>query len=979
MVRPRWLARPWPLRQPPPTYTSPLYPNCGPITPAGPVITEVPNPLTCEGTRTYSYTYINCELGLEGVWNFVYTIEREPFTVPANGSATVACPANATQPVPPVVLSNCGENIAPTGPVIGATPACEGTKTYTWTYTDCEGNSLPWVFTYTIERNPFTVPANGAATVACPALATQPVPPVVLSNCGENIIPTGPVIGATPACEGTKTYTWTYTDCEGNSLPWVFTYTIERNPFTVPANGAATVTCPALATQPVPPVVLSNCGETLTPTGPVITNVPNPLTCEGTRTYTWTYTDCEGNTLPWSFVYTIEREPFTVPANGAATVACPDQTDVVPVPPVVTSNCGEVLTPVRTETAKPLCEGTRTYIFTYTDCEGNTAQWRFIYTVEYQDFIIPVSIVGAVECPVNAFEPTPPAVNDNCGILLVPVGPTVTSTTNPFGCEGSRKYEWIYTDCEGNSKPWSQTFIFEYNGDFFAPLDEENHVTCLAYAVPPVPQTLYDYCGQTIKVSGPTVTQDIAATGCTGWRRYSYVYTDCGGHSHPWSFTYYINDNEGPLGTCPSGGSVGGGNPVSVSVRDLGCIEDVPCPADYDFMSKVEELLEAGNYFDVCDGANVIVTLDSWSDLWECSDPDGDGVYTFGRTFYFRIADHCGNEYASLCEVTYSGNCQPIETFRPSDWGIGGGLPGTAVSASTTDLQVIGTLLNNNPLLVGGGNRSIRITDAQCVVDLLPGTGGPGVLGNCNQTNCGAGGCNPMGIGGMKNSLAANAIAMMLNMRYNVEYNGLTMNGIRNQSLACINVHPCILACDANGNNCYMRIFDEFGGAVSYPYTVGGLLDLANFYLGGNVSMSVGQSVIYGTGLNESLLNMLAYWNEARPATACDAGNGVAPDGDGNKSVPSAKPSSRSGLEFSLSPNPASNMVTFMMAELAEPQAVVFELYNSLGQQLLRKDLGKLSFVNEQIDLGGFGNGLYYVNVRAGNERYVHKLVISKD
>ncbi|MBK9018371.1 MAG: hypothetical protein IPM82_32405 [Saprospiraceae bacterium] len=118
---------------------------------------------------------------------------------------------------------------------------------------------------------------------------------MVLSNCGETITPTGPTIVFNPnplTCEGTKTYQWTYTDCEGNCHPWSFVYTIERLDFTVPANGGSTVACPALATQPVPPVVLSNCGETITPTGPTITNVPNPLTCEGTRTFTWTYTDC---------------------------------------------------------------------------------------------------------------------------------------------------------------------------------------------------------------------------------------------------------------------------------------------------------------------------------------------------------------------------------------------------------------------------------------------------------------------------------------------------------------------------------------------------------------------------------------------------------------------------------------------------------------------------------------------------------------
>ncbi|HRF38919.1 MAG TPA: hypothetical protein PK198_09020, partial [Saprospiraceae bacterium] len=79
----------------------------------------------------------------------------------------------------------------------------------------------------------------------------------------------------------------------------------------VPANGSAIVACPALATQPTPPTVMGCDGSIITPTGPVISNSPNPVTCEGTRTYTWTYS-CGGTSSIWSFVYTIERNPFTV-------------------------------------------------------------------------------------------------------------------------------------------------------------------------------------------------------------------------------------------------------------------------------------------------------------------------------------------------------------------------------------------------------------------------------------------------------------------------------------------------------------------------------------------------------------------------------------------------------------------------------------------------------------------------------------------
>jgi hypothetical protein len=230
--------------------------------------------------------------------------------MPVNGTATVACLDLATQPTPPVVMACDGSTITPTGPTITNNPGvltCEGTRTYTWTYS-CGTTSSSWSYIYTIERNPFTVPSNGTATVACVSAITVPVPPAVNSNCGEPIAPVFVSIVDVPTplvCEGTRTYNYSYTDCEGNMLPWSFVYTIERSPFTVPTNGSATVNSPALATQPTPPVVMSNCGETLTPTGPVVTNNPNPIVCTGMRTYTWTYTDCEGNTLSWSFIYTI--------------------------------------------------------------------------------------------------------------------------------------------------------------------------------------------------------------------------------------------------------------------------------------------------------------------------------------------------------------------------------------------------------------------------------------------------------------------------------------------------------------------------------------------------------------------------------------------------------------------------------------------------------------------------------------------------
>jgi hypothetical protein len=864
----------------------------------------------------------------------------------------------------------------------GAPSACGGSTTVTFVYT-CAPLTTTCSATFTVTASPAVVlncPINTTVS-ACltqaqlnTAYAAWLASATVSGGCNgvlTNNNPGTPLICSQTAVTRTVTFTYVST-CSPLTTTCTATFTVPAYPdFTVPANTASQVACPSQIVQPTPPVVLDGCGKTLTPTGPVIVNNPNPITCEGTRTFTWTYTDCSGRSKTWSHVTTVEREPFGVPANGGATVACPDQTDTQPTPPVVTSHCGEVLTPVVTSTAKPGCEGNRNWNFKYTDCEGNTATWVFIYTVEYLDFTVPPSETANVECPLNASQPVPPVVKDNCGITLTPTGPVIASSTNAWGCEGSRSYTWTYKDCEGNTHTWGKTFNFLYTADFFVYPDGEDFVACVGYAQPPIPPAIYDNCGQLIKVTGPTTSQSISALGCSGWRKFSYVYTDCGGHSHPWTYTYYINDNQAPLGVCPSGGG-GAGGPVSVNVANLSCLADVPCPEDYDFSSKVEELLLAGNFFDVCTGDDLVVTLDSYTDLWDCSDPDGDGIYTFGQTFYFHIADPCGNAYPDLCAVTYSGKCLPIQSFAQNDWGNEGGLPGS--NMGLTDLAIIQNLLQNGSIKVGGPNRSLTINDAQCVMDMLPATGGPNPLKSCHQTNCA--GCNPMYNGGLHNSLAGGMIALNLNLRFSNVYNGVSMSNLLNQSLGCIDVHPCIKDCD--GGPCQLRIFDDADNEYTFPYTLGGLMDLTNLYLDGNLSLGNGLETLYGTALNQAVGAANTYWS-ANGAFSNACNPDLKPgDGSDKANLLVGNTGSTGSLTFNLAPNPTRSEVTFRLSELEAPQTVTFEIYNYLGQRLLHKDFGMVRNVNERIDLSGIGTGLYIVRVKAGEAHLEKKLVVNQ-
>ncbi|MBK8567576.1 MAG: T9SS type A sorting domain-containing protein [Saprospiraceae bacterium] len=46
---------------------------------------------------------------------------------------------------------------------------------------------------------------------------------------------------------------------------------------------------------------------------------------------------------------------------------------------------------------------------------------------------------------------------------------------------------------------------------------------------------------------------------------------------------------------------------------------------------------------------------------------------------------------------------------------------------------------------------------------------------------------------------------------------------------------------------------------------------------------------------------------------------------------------------------------------------------------MLRKEFGKVAGLDERLDLTGLGNGMYFVSLRAGGEKFGQRLVISRD
>src|SRR5205814_2011255 len=258
-----------------------------------------------------------------------------------------------------------------------------GTMAYTFTYTDCANHTHNWTYTYTIAAPDFTLPANGASTVNCPADAVAPTPPTVTDACGRAITPT--VTTPSPVtCNGTMVYTFTYTDCANHTHAWTYTYTIAAPDFTLPANGSSTVNCPSDAVAPTPP----------------------PVTCNVTMVYTFTYTDCTNHTHAWTYTYTIAAPDFTLPAN-APPAAIPTSDAVAPTPPTVTDACGRAITPTVTTPSPVTCNEMGRESFTYTDCANHTHAWTYTYTIAVPDFTLPASGSSTVTCPSYAVATTP--------------------------------------------------------------------------------------------------------------------------------------------------------------------------------------------------------------------------------------------------------------------------------------------------------------------------------------------------------------------------------------------------------------------------------------------------------------------------------------------------------------------------------------------------------------------------------------------
>ncbi|MDL2227308.1 T9SS type A sorting domain-containing protein [Bacteroidales bacterium OttesenSCG-928-K03] len=534
---------------------------------------DSPSPLTCEGTRKYVYTYTDCA-GNTKNWTYTYKIEDMPSFQPtfADGDTTVNCPSDVFQPdsfIPNGIVDGCGNEITtiictgytPTGPI-----TCNGDRTYHYTFYDCTGDTAVWNFTFHVEIPPLVITAApGVAYVKCVSDAANPPTtiPTIRDACGNILTPSAPSVSSIPGtltCSGTKTYTYFYTDCNGETAEWTFTYHIMPELVITKPPTIVTVDCLDGVYNPVNELepIMVNCGVTID-SPQLLSTTYNPpesnFTCEGTVTYTFRYFDCAGNYADWDYIFqvkvpelVIDEEIYPTYYN---TVSCISEIyDPIAEIPQINDACGNPITNVFQKNIinNPpgfTCNGTRTYVYRYTDCAGHTADWNYVFQVEREPFTINTTFgLSTVDCIADIDPPTPPGEQDACGNDITDIKLEIVDDPKPLACNGSRTYKYTYRDCAGNTAVWEHVFnIVMPNTLTFTGGQNSANVSCKSEMVEPwqyLP-VVEDACGNVITnpiISEPLDTpHDIT---CEGTRVYTCTYINCNGFEENWVFTYYL-------------------------------------------------------------------------------------------------------------------------------------------------------------------------------------------------------------------------------------------------------------------------------------------------------------------------------------------------------------------------------------------------------------------------------------------------------
>ncbi len=471
------------------------------------------------------------------------TVTRSIPLIPAGKTITVTFLVTINTPVPPGVclLSNQGAVSGPGfGTVLTDDPAAVGTANPTTTSVDSPPviSACPTNITTNVDAGLCTATVNFSA----PTATGCPTPTVVCSPASGTAFP-----------KGTTTVTCTATNSAGTDS-CSFTVTVNDN------QGPTLAGCPTNIVQNTDPSLCSAAVTFATPTATDACDGARTVTCtppsgstfpKGTTTVSCSASDTAGNNSSCSFTVTVNDN------QGPTLTGCPTNitlnTDTGACSAVATftpPTANDVCDGPRTVTCTPASgtafpKGTTTVNCSASDTLGNTSSCSFTVTVnDNQGPVVacpsPISVTESSPGSGSATATFSVTANDICD------GARTVTCTPPSGSSfslGTTTVNCSASDTAGNSGSCSFTVTVTQSCSISCPT---NIVT----------NNNPGQCGKNVTYTPPTPSGCGTVTCSPTSGSFFPVGTttvNCSTTAGPsCSFTVTVNDNEGPMITCPT-------------------------------------------------------------------------------------------------------------------------------------------------------------------------------------------------------------------------------------------------------------------------------------------------------------------------------------------------------------------------------------------------------------------------------------------
>jgi hypothetical protein len=491
-------------------------------------------------------------------------------------------------------------------------------------------------------------------------------------------------------------------------------------------------------------------------------------------------------------------------------------------------------------------------------------------------------------------------VEDNCGSvalekLLIHEGSGCGNTWN-------KTYEFRAKDECGNITKTTATFavVDHTPPSLVCPSNDNLMLSCIEDVPLADPSAI-----SASDCSGVTVAHQSTwtnGTGCPGWMMtvaYRYAATDACGNVALCERAFYVEETEMPTLICPD----------TIAVD---CVSDIPGPAQ--LFAYVKTHLASD-----CAGGFTSIQI-----IHDSGQPQSGAIH---RTYSITAKNRCG-EITSGCSITFkaSGNCNQLCTASQASWGDPNGTIGNMSTADA--LQVL--LDEYGPVTVGGGNHTVSAADAACVQEMLFGSG------NCMFLPSGQFSCplpavlaNPDG--SLNNQLAANTMALQLNIWYNLEFNNRDL-GIQDLH----NLPPCLAE---------FELLKDLG----QNSTVQDLLNLSNQYLQG---FTAHYSANLPALLNSAIDNLNHFREDCGLNAPCERpGSGRSMDAI----------SAITGFQLAPNPTTGTARLTFDSETAASMELKLSDGRRVLKQWMIQTFVGQNSL---EISLANLPSGVYYLSTQ---------------